>query len=335
MDRAQSPARNKMNARRPSPGNAAMPAVSYEIAGWREQYEACRTGVAKQIGYAATRPLLDVEARRWLTPATLTACSPVRVLRERGFPVEARRRWALTQVDVRNAVILVQGTGSGWDVLTWARFRPKRIIATDLFAFDAWTEIARFCAVKWNTVCEFHQAPLEDHRFLSDGSIDICVSDAVFEHCRNLGAVLAETRRLLKAGGRVYASYGPLWFCGGGDHFSSRGGLETLYNHLMLSPADYRNYVAAHRQQPEGFQDGYRYIELDLFSKLTTAAYLNEYRHAGLRLDALILELSSPGLEFRRTFASRYLDLVDATSGQCTPDDLIMKTNLVKLTKER
>ena len=323
-----------MNAHDLRPVSVPSTAVSYHVADWQEQFEAYQTGLLKQFAYSAMWPLFNIEAKRWLTGATLRAHEPSAVLRERGFPIEARRRWALAHLDVRKSVILVQGTGSGWDVLTWARLRPKQIIATDLFAFDAWDEISRYCAATWNVACEFRQATLEDLSFLADGSVDVCVSDAVFEHCRDLDAVLAETRRVLKPGGRLYAGYGPLWFCGGGDHYSGRGGLETLYNHLLLSPADYRAYVDEGRQHAEGFQDGYRYIELDLFSRLTTAEYLRAFRNAGLSIEALILELSSLGLQFRKAFPLRNRQVLDATTDLCAPDDLIVKSNLVRLTRD-
>jgi hypothetical protein len=45
------------------------------------------------------------------------------------------------------------------------------------------------------------------------------------------------------------------------------------------------------------------------------------------------MELSSPGLRFRKAFPLRYTQLLNATSGQCGPDDLIVKANLVKLTR--
>jgi SAM-dependent methyltransferase len=307
---------------------------SYKVTDWRDHFEGSRTGLLKRLAYSAAWPLFNIEAKRWLTDATLRAHQPSAVFRERGLPIEVRRRWALEQLDVRNAVILVQGTGSGWDVLTWARFRPKRVIATDLFAFDSWDEISSYCAREWNVKCEFRQAPLEDHSFLPSGSVDVCVSDAVFEHCRDLAAVLVESARVLKKGGRLYAGYGPLWFCGGGDHYSGRGGLSNLYNHLVLSPAAYRQYLDEFREESESFQNGYRYVELDLFSRLNTGQYLDCFRRAGFSIDDLILDISSDALRFRKDFPSHWRLLVDATAGQCTRDDLLVKANLVKLTRE-
>jgi SAM-dependent methyltransferase len=312
---------------------AASPSALYEVADWRDQFEGARTGLFKQVAYSALWPLFQMEAKRWLTDATLRAHEPAAVFRERGFPVEARRRWALARLDVKRATVLVQGTGSGWDVLTWARFRPKRIIATDVFAFESWDEISRYCAARWNVPCEFRQATLENQSFLMDGSVDVCVSDAVFEHCKDLDGVLTESRRVLKPGGRLYAAYGPLWFCGGGDHYSGRGGLQNLYNHLVLPTAEYKTYVSDSRQDSEPFQDGYRYITLDLFSKLTTGQYLEAFHNAGFRTDALILDLSSRALQCRKQFSPLFKRVVNATAGQCSLDDLIVKANMVRLTR--
>ena len=178
--------------------------IPYKVIDWFEEFEHSRSGLHKQVAYAVLWPLFQLEARRWLSTGTLSVCPHPAVFRDRGFTNEARRRWALAGVDVRNSVILVQGTGSGWDVLMWARLRPKRIIATDLFAFDSWDDVSRHVGAKWNVPCTFHQAPLESHSFLADGSVDVCVSDSVFEHCRDLEGVLAESHRVLRPAGRLY-----------------------------------------------------------------------------------------------------------------------------------
>ena len=125
--------------------------------------------------------------------------------------------------------MLVQGTGTGWDVISWARLRPRRIIATDMFPFEeSWQEIARYCLDRYRVPVEFRTAPLEDHGFLDSDSVDLIVSDAVYEHCRDLPQVMRESRRLLRPGGYLYASYGPLYFCAGGTIFPVGGAWSTL-----------------------------------------------------------------------------------------------------------
>ena len=97
------------NARSASNSRAA----SYRVNDWLEDFKCHRSGVLKQVGYAALWPLLHLEARRWLSEATLEVYSPVAIFRDRGFPIESRRRWALSGLDVSNLVILVQGDRIG------------------------------------------------------------------------------------------------------------------------------------------------------------------------------------------------------------------------------
>jgi SAM-dependent methyltransferase len=218
-------------------------------------------------------------------------------------------------------------------VLSWARLRPKRIFATDLFQFENWNDVARECRDRWRVSVEFRQAPLEDTSFLPSESIDLCASDAVFEHCRDLPSVLAESHRLLRSDGRLCASFGPLWFCPGGDHFSTRGGLTSAYAHIELAPDAYREFFCAHKRSIEDFQSGGRYVELDLFSKLTPDEYLERFRGAGFRVDSVVVGLCPLALEFERRFPGRWRELVRKLHGVATADDLRTKGMLVRLMK--
>jgi len=230
--------------------------------------------------------------------------------------------------------VLVQGTGTGWDVISWAKLRPRRIIATDMFPFeDSWEDIARYCYDHYRVAVDFRVSAIEDVSFLDGDSVDLIASDAVYEHCRDLPGVMEESFRILKPGGCIYASYGPLYYSAGGDHFSGRGGLMTGFNHLLLDPGAYQRYLEAHREEIEDFQGGARYIELNLFSYLTTRQYIEIYRKAHFVVKELILEISQDALQFRKIYPDKFEFLVNKYKDRCGLDDLLIKAHLIILQK--
>ena len=43
------------------------------------------------------------------------------------MPLETRRRWGTKYLqNIRDSIVLVQGTGTGWDVISWAKLRPRQ-----------------------------------------------------------------------------------------------------------------------------------------------------------------------------------------------------------------
>jgi SAM-dependent methyltransferase len=309
--------------------------VEYKAREWLGHHQQASSDLVRRALYVLLRPLLSLKYSRCLSREIRQKYRPRLCLGPRGMPLESRRTWGSRYVaGMRDAVMLVQGTGTGWDVVGWARLRPRKIFATDLFPFqDSWEEIARYCYDRYRVPVDFRVAPIEAVSFLEPGSLDFIASDAVYEHCRDLPAVMQESRRLLKPGGSIYASYGPLYFCAGGDHFSGRGGLETCFNHLLLEPEAYRQYLEAHRSEVEDFQGGARYIELGLFSYLTTAAYLQIFREAHLPVRELILEISPEALHFKKSFPERFHSILEKYPGRCSPDDLLIKAHLLILQK--
>ena len=230
--------------------------------------------------------------------------------------------------------MLVQGTGTGWDVISWAKLRPRHIIATDMFPFeDSWEDITRYCYDHYKVRVDFRLSAIEDVSFLESNSVDFIASDAVYEHCRDLPGVMRESFRILKPGGSIYAGYGPLYYCAGGDHFSGRGGLENCFNHLRLDPEAYQQYLEAYQEEIEDFQGGARYIELNLFSYLTTRQYIDIYREAHFVVKGLILEISPDALRFKKLFSDKFDFIVNKYKDQCCQDDLLIKANLIILQK--
>ena len=289
----------------------------------------------KRLVYVIIRPLLSLKYSRYLSPQTIQAYQPRFILGARGLPLESRRSWGSKYLKkVREAVVLVQGTGTGWDVISWAKLRPRQIIATDMFPFeDSWEEITRYCYDHFQVTVDFRVSAIEDVSFLDSNRVDLIASDAVYEHCRDLPGVMRESFRILKPGGCIYASYGPLYFCAGGDHFSGRGGLEHSFNHLLLDPEAYQRYLEAYQEEIEDFQGGARYLELNLFSYLTTRQYLDIYQRAHFVVKELILEISQDALQFKKMHPDKFDFLVNKYKDRCCQDDLLIKTNLIILQK--
>jgi SAM-dependent methyltransferase len=309
--------------------------VEFSTKQWLSHHTGASAGLLKRSVYFIVRPFLSFKYSRYLSPQTIQAYQPRFCLGPRGLPLESRRAWGSKYLKhVREALMLVQGTGTGWDVISWAKLRPRRIIATDMFSFEnSWEDITRYCYDHYKVRVDFRLSAIEDVPFLESNSVDFIASDAVYEHCRDLPGVMRESFRILKPGGCIYASYGPLYFCAGGDHFSGRGGLENCFNHLRLDPEAYQQYLAAYQEGIEDFQGGARYIELNLFSYLTTRQYINIYRETGFVVKELILEISPEALQFNKIYADKFELLVDKYKEQCCQDDLLIKANLIILQK--
>lgn len=309
--------------------------TEFRTEAWLDHHGRASTDLFRRMSYFFLRPLLSLKYSRYLSHETIQTYKPAWCLGSRGMPLESRRIWGSKYLDkVREAAVLVQGTGTGWDVISWAKLRPRQIIATDMFPFeDSWGEIARYCYDHYQVPVDFRVASIEAVPFLERNSVDFIASDAVYEHCRDLPGVMQESYRILKPGGCIYASYGPLYFCAGGDHFSGRGGLSTSFNHLLLAPEAYQRYLDANREEIEDYQGGARYLKLNLFSYLTTSDYIKIYLDAHFVVKDLILEISQDALQFKKLFPDKFALLVNKYKDKCTKDDFLIKAHLIIIQK--
>jgi len=299
------------------------------------QYRKASSPRYKRAAYHFLRPALDLSVRRYLGRDFLRQVpNLVRVLPERGLPLEDRRNWINRQCPLRDKRILLLGAGNGWEVLSWARYKPARLVALDLYPFfESWRLVQAESMNSRLGAPDFLLASLDELPVASE-SMDLAVSDAVFEHCKDMAAVLRELHRVLRPGGFIYATYGPMWFCFGGDHFSGRGGLTHGYSHIELSAGAYKDYFEAQKKPEEDAQSGGRYVELDLFSKLTTGQYFQLYEQQGFRPVETILEISANAIEFRKRWPERFNKLLRSYPGT-SPEDLLVKANFVILEKRR
>ncbi|NWG29874.1 MAG: class I SAM-dependent methyltransferase [Rhodocyclaceae bacterium] len=204
---------------------------------------------------------------------------------QRGNDYEALRRRVNRIIGIRGKQILIAGCGTGRDILSWLSYEPRLLTGVDYFDYArAWKAVRDFAHKRYpRTTLTFRQADLAYMDTMPGESVDVVGSDAVFEHLRNLPAVLREFHRILRPGGVLYATFGPLWYCWGGDHFSGHDGILAGYNHLLLAPETYEAYLCEAGPHRHSEHDGRTWIKNDLFSRLRPIEYLAALETAGFR----------------------------------------------------
>ncbi len=256
------------------------------------------------------------------------------VLPEKGMSTLACRHWVNRYHPLEGARILVIGCGTAWDFGSYLRFKPREIVGVDLYNFaNCWQQVQDYVAqAGLPTKVTFYQVDIAELSNKIVGDFDVICSDAVFEHCKDFESILKTLYSLLRSGGVMYASYGPLWYSWGGDHFSGRGGIEQGYNHLLLDTNAYQAYYQSHvRDDTYELQNGGRYIKLDLFSKLSNLEYFNFYQKTGFCLKSVFFVFSVDAEHLRST--PIFNQLVQKFP-QLTVADFLVKGHYVILGKQ-
>ncbi|MBD2061871.1 class I SAM-dependent methyltransferase [Funiculus sociatus GB2-A5] len=255
------------------------------------------------------------------------------VLPAKGMSTLAKRHWVDRYLKIQNSRLLVIGCGTAWDFGSYLRFKPKEIVGIDLYNFEGcWQKVQAYVnKAGLQTKVSFHQADIAELNPKNMGEFDIICSDAVFEHCRDLENVLKTLYNLLRRQGVMYASYGPLWYCWNGDHFSGRDRIEEGYNHLLLDPVAYKDYYYTHLRDADfELQNGGRYIELDLFSKLSSREYFDLYNQVGFRIKSVIVDFHVKANSLRSTPLFKQLIF---KFPHLTADDFLIRGHLIILGK--
>lgn len=198
----------------------------------------------------------------------------------RGFEYEFHRRMVNRRCRISGKVILIGGCGTGQDVPSWFRYRPAEVVGVDYFNYErAWNDLAR--RNRGPIKLSFVQADLSNLRGLPERMFDIVGSDAVLEHLKDLAGTLREFHRVLKPDGFMYAGFGPLWCCWGGDHVSGYDHAASGYNHLLMNEKQYLRYLdgACGRLGHEARI----WFDNRMFSHLGVREYLGAFESAGFR----------------------------------------------------
>lgn len=239
---------------------------------------------------------------------------------QRGNDYERHRRRVAHFLPLKGRDVLVAGCGTARDIESWVELKPRRIVGIDWFSYErAWAMWKQRFSQKTPSVeVHFAQVDLARMSEFPDACFDVVSSDAVFEHLKNLPEVLTEFHRILRPGGVLYATFGPLWYGHGGDHVSGYDAVTSGYNHLLLKEEDYQHYLEGMGAYTHSEHDGRTWIEHDLFSRLKPRQYLHCLEQAGFKrlfVSAIIDPLAIACLEhpqFDKSLVERFdhLDLL-------------------------
>jgi ubiquinone/menaquinone biosynthesis C-methylase UbiE len=117
-------------------------------------------------------------------------------------------------LDVAGKVVLETGVGHGGMQVELLRREAAKTIALDI---DPWFLEETRKRVAGDSRVEFVHAPIEECP-LPDESVDVVVSDSVFEHLSDVPASLNQLHRVLRPGGLVYITFGCTWLHFNGPH---------------------------------------------------------------------------------------------------------------------
>lgn len=239
-------------------------------------------------------------------------------LGHRGSDYDALRRKVNSYSQIKGRDILVIGCGTGKDLGSWLKYEPRKLVAVDLFSYDrAWNLIkVKYRELYPSVDIQFIQQDLNKLNITE--TFDFVVSDAVFEHLRDFDLSISNVVNVLKTDGILYATFGPLWYCWGGDHIG--GKLEHGYNHLLLDDDAYQKHLKNRGEFMHDEGDGRTWIFNDLFSYLKSSEYMEKLSAVHLKKEYVSAMIEKRALNFKKTFPEKFDELTEKVN----EEDLII-----------
>jgi SAM-dependent methyltransferase len=168
--------------------------------------------------------------------------------------------------------VLDYGCGPGWQTVCMARGQARRVVGLDVN--PAWIEHARQLAVRFGLQSKVEVLAGWDERLA--GQFDVVVSKDSFEHYRDPELAMAQMKRALRPGGRLYLVFSWPWYSPLGSHmqsFTLLPWVNLLFSErtVMLVRARYSNDGAL---RYEDVQSGLNRMTVARFESIVRASGL-------------------------------------------------------------
>lgn len=197
---------------------------------------------------------------------------------------------------LRDSHILVPGIGYGKNLFQLACFRPKMIVAFDLYEYPAeWQYLEKKIYQEFKVKVCFRKCDIHSLPQRYSDLFDSLICDAVLEHMDNLPEFIVASKQFLKKGAIFYSSLGPIWYGPYGDHID--GGKNRFFDHLILSREQYqKNFDQRFSYIKEDSTEAVFIVKNNLFSYFSTQEYLKCLQEAGFRKLLCFAKISTPAI---------------------------------------
>ena len=197
---------------------------------------------------------------------------------------------------IYNSSILVPGCGYGRNLIQLAYYKPKEIIAFDLYAYpEEWKYLSKIIKQRFNVKVSFLRGDFKKITKKYKNYFDFIISDAVLEHVKNLNSFAKDSYKVLKKKGIFYASFGPIWFGPSGDHIF--WGEEKIFDHLILPKKDYeKKFKQTFPEISTDSCEGAFLVKTRLFSYLSACEYLEILSKVGFKKLLLFAKISTKAI---------------------------------------
>ena len=176
--------------------------------------------------------------------------------------------------DFTGARVVDLGCGYGRMCVDVARAGAAKVVGIDIVPeyIDFAAENVRQNFPDLAGRIEFKAIRLDDY---AEGDFDYFISKDAFEHISDLPGLLAEMKKRLRAGGRIYAGFGPLWHAPHGDHFEAR--IYLPWGHLIVPES-----LIVKRWRK--LKKPYRSLKDMGMNMMSLADYVRVFERCGLRI---------------------------------------------------
>lgn len=261
----------------------------------------------KEAYYSFVRPLYNLRLRKALRrfhiPHHLQSQIDSFLLDDGGMFKNYVYRRCNALVPLRGAAVLVPGVGFGRNLFQLAAWKPKIIVAFDLYRYDEeWSFLKKKIKNEFGVEVSFYEGGFGSLPESLKNYFDFIISDAVLEHVKDIPDFINQSRIFLKNDGIFYASFGPVWFGPCGDHLDWEG--AEIFNHLLLSGEEHEKRIKEVFGESKIEADsceGFFLLKEKLFSYLKVEDYLNLFLKAGFKKEIIYAKISSRALKLTKS----------------------------------